>query len=120
MQFTGKRPILAPVLLVATFLGWAALTLWVFTTDVVSAAALVPLMVLVAGFEAIAISGSKPLFAIVFFLATVVNYLPAAISGTVEELAGIGFIHVLFAVRILIATRRAATRPDTTNNAPST
>src|SRR6266508_1150186 len=47
------RVTLGPALLVAVMLGWAALTLWVFTTDVVSAATLVPLVVLAAGFEAL-------------------------------------------------------------------
>jgi hypothetical protein len=137
------RTVLAPALLVASILGWGALTLWVFTSDVVSAATLVPLMVLTAGFEAItalhgraerawdtvplsyrqrfAPSGSNALFPVIFFLATVVNYLPAAVSGTVEELAGLGFAHVLFAIRILFAARRAAkpSHGETTNTAPS-
>jgi hypothetical protein len=146
------RTTLAPALLVATFLGWATLTLWVFTSDVVSAATLVPLMLLAAGFEAISLlsssadrlarylqvayeepivtandaprwetialsyrqrfapSGSNGLFATLFLLATVVNYLPAAVSGTVEELTGLGVAHVLFAIRIVIAVRIAARR----------
>ncbi len=148
------RATLAPALLVAVILGWAALTLWVFTTDVVSAATLVPLMVLAAGFEAlyalhvnaerlagylqveyeepIASSttplttpprwettslsyrqrfpspGSTPLFSALFIVATIVNYLPAAVSGTFEELVGIGFAHALVAVRVIMAGRRAA------------
>jgi hypothetical protein len=145
------RVTLAPALLVAVILGWAGLTLWVFTTDVVSAATLVPLVVLAAGFEAVhalhvsagrlarylqveyeepapvapavapqwqttallygqrfAPSGSNLLFSALFFLATIVNYVPAAVSGTPQELAGVGFAHALFAVRILVAGRRAA------------
>ncbi len=148
------RATLAPALLVAVVLGWAGLTLWVFTTDVVSAATLVPLMVLAAGFEALYAlhvnterlarylqveyeepiasaapplttpprwettsllyrqrfpsSGSTALFSVLFILATIVNYVPAAVSGTVEELVGIGFAHALFAVRVIIAGRLAA------------
>jgi hypothetical protein len=149
------RVTLGPTLLVAVILGWAALTLWVFTTDVVSAATLVPLVVLAAGFEALYAlhvsaerlaryiqveyeepasssspaspaaaprwettslsyrqrftpSGSNALFSALFFIATIVNYVPAAVSGTVQELAGVGFAHALFAVRIIVAGRRAA------------
>jgi hypothetical protein len=145
------RVTLGPVLLVAVILGWAALTLWVFTTDVVSAATLVPLVMLAAGFEALYAlhvsaerlaryiqveyeetasaspaaaprwettslsyrqrftpSGSNALFSALFFIATIVNYVPAAVSGTVQELAGVGLAHTLFAVRILVASRRAA------------
>ncbi len=48
------------------------------------------------------------MFSVLFILATIVNYVPAAVSGTVEELVGIGFAHALFAVRIIIAGRLAA------------
>jgi small neutral amino acid transporter SnatA (MarC family) len=149
------RMTLAPVLLVVVMVGWAALTLWVFTTDVVSVATLVPLMVLAAGYEALyalhvsaerlarylqvayeepivsgsatpltptpqwettslyyrqrlSPVGSNALFCALFILATLVNYVPAAVSGTVEELVGIGVAHVLFAVRIIMAGRLAA------------
>jgi hypothetical protein len=142
------RLALTPALLVLAVLGWAALTLWVFTTDVVSAATLVPLMVLAAGFEAIhalhlgaarracylqaafeepATSatprwetttlsyrqrfgriGSNATFSTLVGVATVVNFLPAAVSGTAEELAGIGIAHALLVLRIVTATRRAA------------
>jgi hypothetical protein len=174
------RVAMAPALLIAVMVGWAALTLWVFTTDVVSAATLVPLMVLAAGYEALyalhvaaerlarylqvayeepiasgsatpltptptpspqwettALSyrqrfssgGSNALFSALFILATLVNYVPAAVSGTVEELVGIGVAHVLFAVRIIMAGRLAArvrsedldrmrTLLDPTKNAP--
>jgi hypothetical protein len=144
------RQALAPALLVLVVLGWATLTLWVFTTDVVSAATLVPLMVLAAGFEvlhalqitanglahyvqvafeepATATSpqwetttlsygqrfgpiGSNTLFSVLFGLVTAVNFLPAAISGTAEELVGIGIAHAVFVLRIVIASRRAARR----------
>jgi small neutral amino acid transporter SnatA (MarC family) len=149
------RATLAPALLIVVMVGWAALTLWVFTTDVVSAATLVPLMVLAAGYEALyavhvnaerlarylqvayeqpiasesatpltatpqsettslyyrqrfSSIGSNALFSALFILATLVNYVPAAVSGTVEELVGIGVAHVLFAVRIIMTGRRAA------------
>jgi hypothetical protein len=101
------RTALAPVLLVLTILAWAALTLWVFTSDVVSAATLVPLLVLIAGVEALVALRAPGIFAPVFGLATAVNFLPAAISGTAEELTGIGIAHALFALRIVIAMRRA-------------
>ncbi len=93
---------------------WAALTLWIFTTDVVSAATLIPLVVLVSGFEALyaldAAIGPGALFAGVFLIAAAVNYLPAAFSGTAPELAGLAIAHGLFAVRLLVARRRAARR----------
>ncbi len=149
------RATVAPALLVAVMLGWATLTLWIFTTDVVSAATLVPLMVLAAGYEALyafhvkaerlarylqvayeepiasgsatpltaspqwettslayrqrfSSVGSNAVFSALFILATMVNYVPAAVSGTFEELVGIGFAHTLFAVRIIMAGRIAA------------
>jgi len=134
------RSVATPALLVLAILGWAALTLWVFTSDVVSAATLVPLIALVAGFEALYLLhlhttrlaaylqvaydapwettslsyrqrfgpfGSNSLFAILFVLATLVNVVPAAVSGAPEELAGIGVAHALFVIRIIVATRRA-------------
>jgi hypothetical protein len=134
------RSVAGPALLVFTILGWAALTLWVFTTDVVSAAALVPLIVLAAGFEALyqlhvhttrlalylhvaydatwettslsyrqrfGAFGSNSLFAALFILATLVNFVPAAVSGAPEELAGIGIAHALLVIRIILASRRA-------------
>jgi hypothetical protein len=136
------RGTLRPALLVFVIAGWAGLTLWVFTTDVVSAATLVPLAVLAAGFEAIyalhvsverigrylqvqyettpgwettALSysqrfrspGPNGLFSGIFLITTAVNYLPAALSGTVPELAGLGIAHALFVVRVLVAVRRA-------------
>jgi hypothetical protein len=93
---------------------WAALTLWIFTTDVVSAATLIPLAVLASGFEALyaldAGIGPGALFVGVFLIAAAVNYLPAAFSGTGPELAGLAIAHGLFAVRLLVARRRAARR----------
>jgi hypothetical protein len=139
------RETTAPVLLVAAILGWAALTLWVFTTDVLSAATLVPLIVLAASFEAVfalhltasrlarylqvagdagwehlALSyrqrfgaiGANGLFTPIFGLAAVVNFVPAAVSGTVDELVGIGIAHGLFGLRLIIATRRATRLHD--------
>jgi hypothetical protein len=149
------RATLAPALVVFAVIGWATLTLWVFTSDVVSAATLVPLIVLAAGFEAtVALQtsanrlarylqaayeeslteppdarprwestsllfrqrfgpiGSNALFPVLFGLATAVNFVPAAVSGTSEELAGIGLAHLLLIVRIVIADRRAGRRQD--------
>jgi len=134
------RLALVPVLLVLALLGWAALTLWVFTSDVVSAATLVPLIVLAGAFEAItvlqvsatrlacylqvahdapwetialsyrqrfeAIGSNAPVSALLG-LATLVNFVPAAISGTFEELTGIAIAHAVVVIRIIVAGRRA-------------
>src|SRR5690349_9248460 len=95
-------------LLVLTIIGWATLTLWVFTTDVVAAATLVPLVVLAAGLESINALRGPTIFAPLFAAAIAANFLPAAVSGTTEELVGIGPPHALFAVRLVIAIRRRA------------
>ena len=105
-------------LLIFTIIGWATLTLWVFTTDVVSAATLVPLLVLAAGLESLIALRGPTLFAPLFAVATVVNFLPAAVSGTTEELVGLGLAHALFAVRLVIAIRRRRTT-STSNTAPA-
>jgi hypothetical protein len=103
-------------LLVLTIIGWATLTLWVFTTDVVAAATLVPLVVLAAGLESVNALRGPTIFAPLFAVATAVNFLPAAVSGTTEELVGIGLAHAVFAIRLVIAIRRRAN--SSTKSAP--
>jgi hypothetical protein len=102
----NDRTATTSALLVFTIIGWATLTLWVFTTDVVAAATLVPLVVLAAGLEGLIAFHGPTLFAPLFAVAIAVNFLPAAVSGTTEELVGIGLAHALFAVRLIIAIRR--------------
>ncbi len=104
----NDRTVTASALLVLTIIGWATLTLWVFTTHVVSAATLAPLLVPAAGLEAINALHAPTLFAPLFGVAIAVNFLPAAVSGTTEELVGIGIAHALLAVRLIIAIRRRA------------
>jgi hypothetical protein len=102
------RTAFVTALLVAALSAWAALTLWVLTADVVAAATLVPLVILLAGLEALVALGYPRRFWPVFVIAAIVNFLPAAVSGTAEELAGIGLIHAAFFVRLILVTRRAS------------
>ncbi len=115
IRHSSRRTLLAGAALLGFIIAvWGALTLWIFTTDVVSAATLIPLVVLASGFEALyaldAGIGPGALFVGVFLMAAAVNYLPAAFSGTAPELAGLAIAHGLFAVRLLVARRRAARR----------
>jgi hypothetical protein len=58
----------------------------------------------------LAATGSDPLFAAMFVIATFLNMLPAAGADTVRvELIVVGCTHALFLARVLVA-RRAASR----------
>src|SRR5262245_29518319 len=131
------------VLLPIVFIGWAAIA--VATTHVITVALgmLVPLVVLVAGFEAIFAlhlnverigrylqafhedaegwehvamrygrrfpgSGPVPLYGRLFILATSVNYLPAALGGTVPEQVVLAALHFVFINRVRVARGFAA------------
>jgi hypothetical protein len=54
-------------------------------------------------------AGADPLFAAYFWLATVLNLIPAALAGPVAiEWTVVGIAHALFAVHVFVTRRRAA------------
>jgi hypothetical protein len=109
---------------------WAALTVATTAVIVLPVAALLPLLVLAAGFEATASlhfgertpvdsaqgralrprSGRAPdaLFSVIYVLAGVANFLPVALTGQTTEMIAIGALHALFVWRVL-TVRRAIT-----------
>jgi hypothetical protein len=52
--------------------------------------------------------GPDALFSGLFLMATAVNYLPVALGGSTTELVAIGVLHLLLALHIGTARRRAA------------
>ena len=52
--------------------------------------------------------GSDALFSNLFLIATVMNYLPVALGGTVPELVAVGVLHLILALHIGTARRRAS------------
>ena len=52
--------------------------------------------------------GTDPLFSALFLMATAVNYLPVALGGSTTELVAMGILHLLLALHIGTARRRAA------------
>jgi hypothetical protein len=52
--------------------------------------------------------GPDPLFSGIFLIATALNYLPVALGGTLPELIVAGMLHLLLAIHIGTARRRAA------------
>jgi len=131
------------VLFVALMAVWGALVVATASALTLPVASLIPLVVLGAGFEAIAAlhigvervgryiqvryegdtadsgaipttwertsmawgrrfpgSGTDPLFTTSFFLATVVNYLPVALTGEMSELVLLAVAHGAFAWRV--------------------
>jgi hypothetical protein len=102
---------------------WAALTVATTAIIVLPVAALLPLLVLAAGFEAtvslhvgertshsVGSSGQAPdaLFSVIYLRAGVANFLPVALTGQRTEMIAIGALHALFVWRVLRA-RRATT-----------
>lgn len=51
--------------------------------------------------------GRDPLFSAIFLIATALNYLPVALGGATPELVVAGLLHLLVALRIGTARRRA-------------
>lgn len=132
----------------STWFVWAALSLWCWTSAPGFLAGLVPLFVLMAGFEvvlaihtgvervgryvqrmfenggptppawehiAVAMGprwlspgGLDPLFSIVFFAATALNFIPVAAGADATQLTIAVLAHAGFVLRILIARRFAA------------
>lgn len=140
-----ERGTVRMVLLPVSLALWAGTA--IATTAAVSLpiAALVPLVVLSAGFEAIYAlhvnverigryiqvfheaeggwehvamafgqrfpgRGPDALFSGIFLVATALNYLPVALGGAPPELIAVGVLHLLVAVRIGTARRRAASQ----------
>ena len=52
--------------------------------------------------------GPDALFSGLFLIATALNYLPVALGGTVAELTAAGLLHLLLALHIGTARRRAS------------
>ena len=133
------RMILLPVSLAL----WGAVAIATTAAVAVPIAALVPLLVLAAGFEAIYAlhinverigryiqvfhepdggwehvamvfgqrfpgRGPDALFSGIFLIATALNYLPVALGGTTPELVVAGLLHLLLAIHIGTARRRAS------------
>ncbi len=132
------------VLLPLIFIGWAATAIATAAVITVALSTLVPLLVLVAGFEAIfglhfnvervgryvqvfheppdpgweqvamafgqryPGTGPDPLGSRVFLLATSVNFLPAALGGSVPEIAVLAVLHLAFVNRVRIVRGIAA------------
>jgi hypothetical protein len=107
---------------------WGALTVATTAVIVLPVAALLPLLVLAAGFEATAAlhvgaawetaamrmgaagraRGGDPTFSVVYTLAGIANFLPVALTAQMrEEMIAIGAFHALFIWRVL-TVRRAA------------
>jgi len=122
---------------------WAAVAVATTAAVALPIAALVPLVVLAAGFEAIYAlhvnverigryiqvfheqdggwehvamafgqrfpgRGSDALFSGLFLVATALNFLPIGLGGTTPEMIVAGFLHLLLAIHIGTARRRAA------------
>ena len=131
------------ILLPVTVALWAAAAIATTAAIALPIAALVPLLVLAAGFEAIYAlyvnverigrylqvfhesdggwehvamtfgqrfpgGGPDALFSGIFLIATALNYLPVALGGTMPELIVAGMLHLLLALHIGTARRRAA------------
>lgn len=137
------RMVLVPIV----FIGWAAAAIATAAVITVALSTLVPLVVLVAGFEAVFAlhvnverigrylqvfherdggwehvamrlgarfpgTGPDPLFGRLFVLTVSVNFLPAALGGTVPELVLVAALHLLFIYRIRVARSFAARQRD--------
>lgn len=131
------------ILLPVTFGVWAAAAVATTAAIQLPIAALLPLLVLAAGFEAIYAlhinverigrylqvfhepdggwehvamtfgqrfpgRGPDALFSALFLMATALNYLPVALGGTTPEMIAGGLLHLLLAVHIGTARRRAS------------
>jgi hypothetical protein len=45
-------------------------------------------------------TGTDPLFGVIFYLATALNFVPVALTGVAPELAALALAHLLFATRV--------------------
>ncbi len=137
-----ERGTVRMILLPVTLALWAAIAIATTAAVAVPIAALVPLLVLTAGFEAIYAlhvnverigryiqvfhepdggwehtamvfgqrypgRGPDALFSGIFLIATALNYLPVALGGTTPEMVVAGLLHLLLAIHIGTARRRA-------------
>jgi hypothetical protein len=140
-----ERGTVRMILLPVTFGLWAAAAVATTAAIQLPIAALLPLLVLAAGFEAIYAlhinverigryiqvfhepgggwehvamtfgqrfpgRGPDALFSMLFLMATALNYLPVALGGTTPELVVGGLLHLVLAVHIGTARRRASTQ----------
>jgi hypothetical protein len=140
-----ERGTVRMILLPVTFGLWAAAAVATTAAIQLPIAALLPLLVLAAGFEAIYAlhinverigryiqvfhepgggwehvamtfgqrfpgRGPDALFSMLFLMATALNYLPVALGGTTPELVAGGLLHLILAVHIGTARRRASTQ----------
>ena len=138
-----ERGTVRMILLPVTFGLWAGAAIATTAAVALPIGALLPLLVLAAGFEAIYAlhinverigrylqvfhevdggwehvamtfgqrfpgRGPDALFSNLFLIATALNYLPVALGGSVPELVGIGFLHLLLGFHIGTARRRAS------------
>lgn len=138
-----ERGTVRMILLPVTFGIWAAAAVATIALVELSAYAVLPLLVLAAGFEAIYAlhvnverigryiqvfhepgdgwehvamefgrrfpgRGPDAVFSNLFLIATVLNFIPVALRGTVEELVGAGIPHLLLAIHIGTARSRAS------------
>jgi hypothetical protein len=137
-----ERGTVRMILLPVTLALWGAIAIATTAAVAVPIAALVPLLVLTAGFEAIYAlhvnverigryiqvfhepdggwehtalvfgqrypgRGPDALFSGIFLIATALNYLPVALGGTTPEMVVAGLLHLLLAIHIGTARRRA-------------
>ena len=144
-QTIRERGTVRMILLPVTFGLWAATAIATTAAIQLPIAALLPLIVLAAGFEAIyalhinverigrylqvfhepeggwenvALAfgqrfpgrGPDALFSTLFLMATAINYLPVALGGTTPELVASGLLHLVLAVHIGTARKRASTQ----------
>jgi len=138
-----ERGTVRMILLPVTLALWGGIAVATTAAVALPIAALVPLVVLAAGFEAIYAlhvnverigryiqvfhedaggwehvamrfgqrfpgRGSDPLFSGLFLIATALNYLPVALGGELPELVVAGVLHLLLALHIGTARRRAS------------
>lgn len=131
------------VLIPLIFIGWAATAVATAAVITVAVSTLIPLLILVAGFEAVFAlhvnverisyylkvthgwqladfyhrsgrKGPDPLFGRVFVLATSVNFLPAALGWeNLAELTILAVLHLLFINRVRLGRAFAASTGET-------
>ena len=140
-----ERGTVRMVLLPLTLGVWAGAAVATMAAIQLPIAALLPLLVLAAGFESIYAlhinverigryiqvfhepaggwehvamafgqrfpgRGPDALFSTLFLMATALNYLPVALGGTMPELVAGGLLHLVLAIHIGTARRRASTQ----------
>ncbi len=57
-------------------------------------------------------TGTDPLFGVIFYLATALNFVPVALTGVAPELAVLALAHLLFAARVWRVRAWAARQRD--------